>query len=125
MTMIQAIVTRLATNSFQMKGWAVVLVSGLFALAAASTDRRLALVAYVPTIGFWALDAYYLRQERLFRCLYDSVRDKTEDEVDYSMDTQPFSGKVVPAWQVAGSKTLLWFYGPLLGTVVVASIKVA
>ncbi len=32
--MIQGVVNRMASNSFQLKGWSVVLVSALFALAA-------------------------------------------------------------------------------------------
>ena len=44
LNMIQGVVTRMATNSFQMKGWVVLLVSGLFGLAAADTNRRFDLV---------------------------------------------------------------------------------
>jgi hypothetical protein len=115
----------MAANSFQLKGWAVVLVSGLFGLAAADVGRNLAFVAYLPTIAFWALDGYYLRQERLFRKLYDHVRVLDDDDIDYSMNTMPFDQAVAPAWRVALSKTLVWFYGPLLVTVVVVSIVVS
>ena len=35
--MIQAVITRMAPNSFQTKGWSIILVAALFALAAAGT----------------------------------------------------------------------------------------
>ncbi len=73
--MIQAVVNRMASNSFLLKGWSVTLVSALLALAAANSDRRFVFVAVLPLLMFWLLDAYFLRQERLFRKLYDKVRN--------------------------------------------------
>ena len=73
--MIQAVVTRMASNSFHVKGWSVTLVVALFALAAVDDVNELFVyLAYFPTLMFWALDAYFLREERLFRKLYDHVR---------------------------------------------------
>jgi len=31
------------------------------------------MISDTSSLLFWGLDAYYLRQERLFRCLYDKV----------------------------------------------------
>ena len=121
MDMVLAVVTRMASNSFQLKGWEVLLVSGLFGLSAAGSRRGFALIAYLPTIAFWLLDAYYLRQERLFRKLFDHVRQLDDDKVDYSMNTAPFAGAVAPTWRVAISISLVWFYGPLLITVGIVS----
>ena len=39
----------------------------------------------MPLLVFWILDAYYLWQERLFRAVYDSIRQKSEDEIDFEM----------------------------------------
>ena len=63
--MIQGIINRMASNSFSLKGWAVTLVAGIFVLAGKETDKLYFLVAYIPVIVFWWLDAYYLLQERL------------------------------------------------------------
>ena len=73
--MIQAVITRMAGNSFLIKGWSVTLVAALFALAAADTNEFFVYLAYFPAFMFWALDAYFLRQERLFRKVYDHVRE--------------------------------------------------
>src|ERR1043165_7437493 len=88
---IQSVITRMAGNSFLIRGWSVTLVSALFALAAKDADRRFAVISYFPSILFWVLDAYYLSQERKFRSLYDSVRTNTN--TDFGMSA---SGKTSP-----------------------------
>lgn len=72
--MIQAVIGRLASNSFLVKGWAITLAAALFGFALTSEDSYVALAALVPVIAFWALDGFFLRSERLFRALYDEVR---------------------------------------------------
>ncbi len=75
MEMIQAVVGRLAGNSFLVKGWSIT-VTGVFLGFALDRDNSgLAVAAILPILIFWALDAYYLRSERLFRALYDRVRE--------------------------------------------------
>ncbi len=124
--MIQAVVTRLAQNSFGYKGWAITLVTGTLALAAAEgMPRFLVLVALVPIVVFWGLDGYYLRQERLFRKLYDAVR--TAELVDweesrFTMDTRPFAANIDAWLQVCRSRTILGLYAPLTGIVVFLSL---
>ena len=92
--MVQAAITRMAGNSFLIKGWSVTLIAALFALAAANTNELFIYLAYFPTFMFWALDAHFLRQERLFRKLYDHIRTSDAISVDFSMDTQPFTQHV-------------------------------
>ena len=55
--MIQGIINRLGTNSFHLKGWSVVLVSALFALAVNTTRVYFVYLAYLPVIAFWVLAA--------------------------------------------------------------------
>ena len=72
--MIQGVINRMANNSFMLKGWAVTLLAGLFALSSKEADKLYFLIAYVPIIVFWWLDAFYLQKERLYVALYDFVR---------------------------------------------------
>ena len=72
--LIQGIINRMSSNSFMLKGWAVTLVAGTFAIASKDTDKMYFLVAYIPIIVFWFLDAYYLKQEHLYIALYNEVR---------------------------------------------------
>lgn len=76
---IQSVVTRMNTNSFQLKGWSITLVSALLAFVASSNNIHFILVALFPVFVFWFLDAYYLMQERKFRGLYSDVAGHTED----------------------------------------------
>jgi hypothetical protein len=108
--LIQSIVSRVAGNSFLLRGWTVTLVAALFALAAKDSDKRYVVIAYFPVVVFWILDAYFLSQERLFRNLYDAVRKQKEEEIDFSMDTHPFSDKHTGWTASFFSKTLLLFY---------------
>lgn len=111
---VQGIISRMSTNSFLLKAWAVTLVAGLFALAAKDANPKYVFVAYLPIVVFWGIDAYFLSKERSFRGLYDHVRVKPDDEIDFSMDITPFqkSGNTWSASLVSG--TLLFFYLSLL-----------
>ncbi len=120
--MIQGAINRMAGNSFLIKGWSVTLIAALFALAAAETNPLFVYLAYFPSFTFWVLDAYFLRQERLFRDLYDHVRNLSASEIDFSMDTTPFSGAVDSQFKVAFSETLRVFHGTILATIVVVMI---
>jgi hypothetical protein len=118
---LQSVISRLARNSFLIKGWTVTLVAALFALASKDTEAGYVIVAYLPTVMFWALDAYYLRQERLFRALYDQAR--TSREIDFSMDTSVVEQEVSSWLGVAFSRTILLFYGILIATIVVVMLS--
>ena len=84
--MIQGIINRMASNSFALKGWSVTLVAGIFALSSKDANEIYFLIAYIPIVTFWFLDAYYLLQERLFRTLYGKIRRLSEDEIDFDMN---------------------------------------
>ena len=125
---IQGVVNRLASASFQMKGWSVVLVSALLVLGAriGSLEAGLALL---PILVFWGLDGYFLSRERLFRKLYDHVRQRgAQENIDFSMDVGPLmsKGRLWPRdWCSAIlSRTLLPFYGMLALLTVLATVVI-
>jgi hypothetical protein len=122
--MIQAIITRMSTNSFLLKGWSVTLASALFALAAGGAQPLFVYLAYFPAFVFWILDGYFLRQERLFRKLYDHVRHLGESDVDFSMDTSTVDGEVAAWSAVVFSKTLLIFHGAVFGSIVIVMLVI-
>jgi hypothetical protein len=112
--MIQGIISRMAGNSFLLRGWTVTLVAALFALAAKDAERRYVLIAYLPSVMFWILDAYYLAQEGRYRDLYAEVSAKAEADVDFSMDASEFDR---PWSKALLSLTNLVFYGFIIGIV--------
>ena len=70
---IQNVITRMNTNSFQIKEWTVVIVAAILAIYASTENIYFVLSAIFPTLIFWFLDTYYLTQERKFRGLYNDV----------------------------------------------------
>ena len=108
---IQAVINRMAGNSFLLKGWAITLVAALFALSAKDTNQSYIFIAYFPVIIFWILDGYFLSQERLFRDLYNHVRKLDEKEIDFSMDTSEYTKEKKNSWLYSiFSVTLRFFY---------------
>ena len=114
---IQGVVNRLASASFRMKGWSVVLVSALLVLSARVPSYELGFVALVPVLVFWGLDGYFLSRERLYRDLYDTVRQRAEKDIDFSMDVEKLrdAGRFWSGdWCSAVRSRTLWpFYGML------------
>jgi hypothetical protein len=119
--LIQAVVNRLATSSFLLKGWTVVLVSALFALAAKDAKPVFLYVAFLPAVAFWGLDGYFLSQERLFRTLYDRVRLLPADQVDFSMNVAAVASGARGWMSACFSKTLGAFHGSIIITIVLVA----
>ena len=71
--LIQAVITRMAQNSFYMKGWCITLVAAIFSLSDGAAREHVYLPLAIMVVAFWGLDAYYLRQEKAYRKLYDHV----------------------------------------------------
>lgn len=120
--MIQGIVNRLSQNSFLLKGWSVILVSALMTLAAKDSNLVFIFLAYFPALAFWFLDGYFLWQEKLFRALYDDVRNLNEENIDFSMSTSIVKDKVDSWIEVSLSKTLGIFHGVVLFSIIVVML---
>jgi hypothetical protein len=113
--LIQGVINRMAHCSFLLKGWSVILVSGLFALAAKEANLLFVYLAYLPVVAFWILDGYYLYQERLYRKLYDEVRMQDPEKIDFGMNALRFKGKNKATWPKSiMSITMLLFHGILI-----------
>lgn len=108
--MIQDIIERQADNSFKIKGWTVTLV--VVALIFRTNNFQL-LAVIVPLIGFWGLDAYYLRQEKKYRMLYDWAIENRPDNEDrlFDMDATRFNDDVDGTLEMMTAVSLLGFYG--------------
>lgn len=120
--MIQGVINRMANNSFLLKGWSVILVSALFALAAKDSNKLYIYLSYFPSLAFWILDGYFLRQEKLYRKLYDKVRSINDSEIDFSMDTSSLTNQVHTWSEVIFSKTLSIFHGVIILTILLVML---
>ena len=88
--LVQSIITRMAQNSFVIKGWMITIVVGLFLFLQNDNLQNNFLIYLFPIIGFWLLDSYYLWQERLYRKLYGSVISNVEESSDLKLSVEEF-----------------------------------
>ncbi|HDZ61154.1 MAG TPA: hypothetical protein ENH46_05600 [Candidatus Pacearchaeota archaeon] len=109
---IQNVINRMSHNSFLIKGWSITFISLLFILAINSSSYFLLVLSLLPLFCFWSLDAYYLRQEKLFRKLYDAVRQEKVND-SFSMDTKPFDKHVKGTISIMFSHTIAIVYIPI------------
>ena len=120
--LVQGVINRMAGNSFLLKGWSVTLVAGLLALAASGWDWTYSALGLLPSLSFWRLDAYYVRQERLFRKLHDAVRREELQSDLYSMSTARYAKDVRGQLRTAFSTSVGWFHGLVVAVVVAVII---
>ena len=110
---VQAAISRMAGNSFLLKGWAVTLASAILALTFKELDALYLVASAVAVAFMWMLDGYYLAQERAYRGLFDHIRKTDETAVDFSMNAKPYWKKF--QWAASTfSVTLGLLYGGLL-----------
>lgn len=113
---IQNVITRMNSNSFLIKGWAITLVSALFALAAKDANINYVLISYIVIPVFWVLDGFYISKEKQYRDLYEVIALKDEKNIDFIMNTKEFD-KGSRTWlRGIFSKTLIPFYGISIAT---------
>ena len=90
--MIEAIIERMAKNSFQLTGWSMTLIALVGAISAQGSDKRFILLAFIPILGFWILDSFYLQQERKYKQLYKNVAEQDESQIDFNLDADKATG---------------------------------
>ena len=119
--MLQAVITRMANNSFLLKGWAITLLAGMVSLNLERLTFRVGASVFLVLFMFGGLDAYYLYLERAFRKLYTRVVNGSDTQAvpvsKYSMDISPFMGW--HTYKATLTSPSIWaFYGPLLSAAI-------
>ena len=109
--LIQNIITRMNTNSFQIKGMTVIVVSATLAVYASGKDPDFLLITIIPLFLFWFLDAFYLQQERKFRGLYNNwVQGNPQKLKLFDFNIGLFKGGKYSFWSSFRSRTISVFY---------------
>lgn len=80
LTILQEVISRMATNSASSKTWSIALVSAILLVIADKGIPQLVWIAVIPVCIFVLLDAYYLGLERRFRTLYNNFIQKLHDD---------------------------------------------
>ena len=120
---IQHVITRLAGNCFALKALAGTIAAAVIAYAGATANSSpwVAGAGILPSVVFWLMDAQYLRLERLFRKLYDGVRQGDVDE-PFDMNIIPYNSQVESVWRIAISWSVVWFYLILVVVLIVIAV---
>ena len=127
--LIQNCISRMAQNSFLIKGWALTVVTVVLALMEKNIDPiYLCLVLFIPLMAFWYLDAFFLQTEKIYRKMYKwviEVRPKNDFSLLYDLDPHRFKDKVDSIQKVMWSITLRVFYGiPLFVVIAIIGYQV-
>ena len=114
---IQGSINRMGSNSFQMKGWMITIVSALLGFYANTNNTKFALIAILPALVFWSLDSYYLQLERQFRGIYNDVAGLSKDVKPvrpFEIPIQNYTEGKYSFWDVFLSKWMMLLYFPVI-----------
>lgn len=120
---IQNIINRMSNNSFLLKGWNVTVAMAILSLIVTVENPLFIVIALFSALSFWGLDAYYLRQERLFRLLYDDLQrnmmNKKLKRVElFGLSTDKFDA-VVPSWfRTLWSRSVFGLHGVVIAAII-------
>lgn len=90
--LIQSVIVRMASNSFEVKKWLIGIITAIVVLRQEQLLRNnyeLIWILLLPVLSFWYLDAFFLSREKLFKEIYRWVivnRSKTDDYL-YDLNT--------------------------------------
>lgn len=127
--LIQNCISRMAQNSFMIKGWAVTIVVITWAIIEINDiNCFFTIMLLLPIIVFWGLDAFFLMTEKRYREMYKWVLNKrlNENSNECLYDLNPMRFKDISGswWRCVFSKTLIPFYVCLGAVVLIATIAI-
>lgn len=123
LTIQQAVIQRMASNSASSKAWCITLVSAILVIVADKGKPQYAWIAIIPTLLFLILDAYYLALEKGFRNSYNSFIQKLHEQSLSASDlfvVTPKGGLYILFFKSLCSFSVWPFYVMLLGMIYAA-----
>lgn len=111
---IQGIIARKSSHSFLIKGWAISLVFASFLFNA---QEEQILLALFPIIVFWYLDAFFIREVRMFKILHKWVSENRLKNNKYFFDLSPekrFKKEIPSVFSLMFSPQIFYLYGIML-----------
>lgn len=116
LTILQSVISRMASNSSSCKTWCVTLVSAIVVIIADKGKPDYVWISVLPIALFLLLDSYYLSLERQFRTVYnDFIRklhfgNATVDDVFYVGPRTGVSATSLHILKAGGSISVWPFY---------------
>jgi hypothetical protein len=113
LNMIQNTIIRMSNNSFKLKGWTISLIVAVYAVI--GQNNKAVAITIIPVAMFWILDSYYLKLEKEYRLLYDEIRKKKDNEIEFEMNVGNSKIKINDAeklsvMRIMVSKSEILFY---------------
>lgn len=115
--LIQNCIERMSKSSFLIKGWDLSILGIMTGFFLKNKNIGLVVMVIIINTIFWWLDAYYLREERLYRAMYNDVLTKRNNGnyLDlYSLDNKKYVSKKQGLVRAMFSKTLIIMYGTIV-----------
>lgn len=110
---LQNNISRMNQCSFQMKGWAITIVSALIAIFVATMNegnqgnKLFIFIAIAPTVLFWILDSFYLSKENKFIGIYNDVAGLTDKSHHISVKPYEMPLKKYKGWDYSILKAII------------------
>ena len=109
--MIRGAIDGASGNSLRIKGFAMLLLAGTMALVLRdSLDVSAGMIPLPIAVILWliiailgVLDYHFIRQSDLFRILYNEVRIRSEEDIDFSMDVAQYTDHLGRQYQESPS----------------------
>lgn len=89
---LEEIIQRMNKNSFQLKGLSVTIFVALMGFSEKIPQGVFWKIAWLMGLILWALDAYYLQQERKFRGIYKDIAVGDPSIPVYTMPLENYTG---------------------------------
>ena len=122
---LKNVIQRMAANSSASKAWCVTLVSAVLVIVADKGKPDYAYIAFLPTLVFAALDAYYLALEKAFRTAYNEFISKLHNKALTESDlysVAPKGNMSELQWQSFKSFSVWGFYVSLAVLIFIAKV---
>lgn len=120
---LQNNISRMNTNSTQVKTWCMAIVAALLAIFAETKNCLFLLICFIPVILFCILDAQYLQQEHKFVGMYNDYINGKENRPDvYAMPMKPYAKGLKGFFKALFSWSVFPVYGLTLISIILVCI---
>jgi hypothetical protein len=119
--MLQGLVNRMAGYGASFKSYCITVVTAVIGFAFTLHSPLVAGLAILPVIFFALADAQYLKVERRFRDIFNTVRKAGWDEMP-SFDLNPRNGPAQSLPAALLSWSIVYFYAPLALVVLAVAV---
>ena len=110
--MLQSLITRMARYGVSFKSYCITVATTVIGFGFTLHRPLISSLAILPILGFAFADAQYLRVERRFRAVFNSVRLEGWEQMP-SFEVSLKHAPPEPYWNAAMSWSIVGFYGPL------------